>query len=161
MTRSSGSPPQCWPRSSLAAIFGFVVIDLKGDAIVAGLAINLLALGATTFLMRATFGVQGGFYDPNMPGLAPIDIPVLADIPFIGAVVSGQTVLVWVAVAMVARAAGHPVPPPVRAAAAGRWARTPSRLAAWASVSGASSTQQSSRAAHCAALQAPSCPWAS
>ena len=87
---------------AVAAIFGIVVIDLRGDAIVAGLAINLLALGATTFLMSVVFGVKGGFYDPNMPGLAPIDLPLIGDIPGIGAIVSGQTALVWLAVGMVA-----------------------------------------------------------
>ena len=44
----------------------------------AGLAINLFALGATTFLMRTIFGVQGGYYDPTMPGLPEIHIPIVA-----------------------------------------------------------------------------------
>ena len=125
----------------VAAIFGFVVIDLKGDAIVAGLAINLLALGATTFLMRAIFGVQGGYYDPAMPGLAPIDVPLLAGIPFVGAVVSGQTALVWVGVAMVAVLQivlfHHRF-----GSGCGPSARTPLRRAAWASAYGASSMRR-------------------
>ena len=80
----------------LSLVFGVVVVDLKGDAIVAGLAINLVALGSTTFLMRAIFGVQGGYYDPAMEGLAKLDVPVLGSLPVIGAVVNGQTILVWV-----------------------------------------------------------------
>jgi simple sugar transport system permease protein len=83
----------------VALVFGLVVIDFRGDAIVAGLAINLFALGATTFLMRVIFGVQGSYYDPSMPGLPEISIPVLADIPVLGSLLSGQTALVWVALA--------------------------------------------------------------
>jgi simple sugar transport system permease protein len=86
---------------ALSLIFGLFVIDLRGDAIVAGLAINLFALGATTFLMRAIFGVQGSYYDPAMPGLAEIRIPIVEDIPIVGPILSGQTALVWVAVAAV------------------------------------------------------------
>lgn len=86
----------------LALVFGVVVVDLKGDAIVAGLAINLFALGSTTFLMRAIFGVQGGYYDPAMEGLAKLDIPVLGSIPVIGDIVNGQTILVWAAFLFVA-----------------------------------------------------------
>lgn len=85
----------------LALVFGVVVVDLKGDAIVAGLAINLFALGATTFLMRVIFGVQGGHYDPTMEGLAKLDLPLLGDIPVLGPMLSGQTALVWVGFAMV------------------------------------------------------------
>lgn len=86
----------------LALVFGVVVVDLKGDAIVAGLAINLFALGSTTFLMRAIFGVQGGYYDPAMEGLAKLDIPVLGSLPVIGDIVNGQTILVWAAFLFVA-----------------------------------------------------------
>lgn len=85
----------------LALVFGVVVVSLKGDAIVAGLAINLFALGATTFLMREIFGVQGGYYDPTMVGLADLHIPILADIPLLGSMLSDQTILVWVGLAMV------------------------------------------------------------
>jgi simple sugar transport system permease protein len=86
----------------VALVFGVVVVDLKGDAIVAGLAINLFALGSTTFLMRAIFGVQGGYYDPAMEGLAKLDIPLVGSIPVIGDIVNGQTILVWAAFLFVA-----------------------------------------------------------
>jgi ABC-type uncharacterized transport system permease subunit len=85
----------------VSLVFAFVVVDLRGDAIVAGLAINLFALGATTFLMRAIFGVQGGYYDPTMPGLPEITIPVVADIPILGPLLSGHTILVYVGIAAV------------------------------------------------------------
>lgn len=86
---------------AVAALFAFVVVDLEGDPIVAGLAVNLLALGATSFLMRLVFGVQGGYYDPSMPGLPEIAIPGLAGIPILGPVLSGQSALAWLSVAAV------------------------------------------------------------
>ena len=58
----------------LSLVFAIVVVDLGGDAIVAGLALNLFALGLTTYLIRPVFGVQGSFYDPKMPSLPDIHI---------------------------------------------------------------------------------------
>ena len=141
VTRSIGRARRGRGGGGRGAIFGIVVIDLRGDAIVAGLAINLFALGATTFLMRAVFGVQGGFYDPSHARPGALDLPLLGDIPGIGAIVSGQTALVWVAVAHGRGAPGAPVPPPASGCACGRSARTPSPRAASASASAAPSTR--------------------
>jgi simple sugar transport system permease protein len=88
--------------TAIALVLGFVVIDLKGNAIVAGLAINIFALGFTTYLMKPVFGVAGGsFYNPNITGLPDITIPVLSSIPIIGDVISGYSILVYLAVLFV------------------------------------------------------------
>jgi general nucleoside transport system permease protein len=68
-------------------------VSLGGDAIVLGVAINLLAVGLTSFLIRTVFGTRGTFSDPALQGLPDIDlgIPVL----------SGHSLLVylsWLAV---------------------------------------------------------------
>jgi ABC-type uncharacterized transport system permease subunit len=69
---------------------------------VAGLAINIFALGVTTFLMQLVFGVSGGsFYDASLQGLPNIDIPVIKDLPVIGQLVSGYSILVYLAIAAV------------------------------------------------------------
>jgi simple sugar transport system permease protein len=45
------------------------------------------------------FDVAGGsFYDPSLKGLPNIDLPVIGDIPVIGQVVSGYSILVYFAV---------------------------------------------------------------
>src|SRR3954452_6218609 len=80
-----------------AAVFAFVVIDLHGDQVVAGLAINILALGMTTYLVKPVFGTTGSFYDPNMPGLPQIEIPFLSSLPFIGTLTSGFSALTYLA----------------------------------------------------------------
>ncbi|MEV2229914.1 hypothetical protein AB0H69_15245 [Streptomyces phaeochromogenes] len=44
-------------------------LTLRGDAGVLGVAMNLLAVGLTSFLLRTIFGVQGTFDDPSLTGL--------------------------------------------------------------------------------------------
>jgi simple sugar transport system permease protein len=44
-------------------------VTLRGDAVVLGIAMNLLAVGLTSFLLRTVFGVQGTFDDPSLAGL--------------------------------------------------------------------------------------------
>lgn len=71
---------------SLILAVGSVV--LGGDAIVVSIAMNLLAVGLTGFLLRTVFGTTGSFTDPGLHGLAPV--------------LFGQSLLVylaWVAVA--------------------------------------------------------------
>jgi ABC-type uncharacterized transport system permease subunit len=84
----------------VSLVFAFVVVDLGGDAIVAGLAINILALGLTTYLVKPVFGVTGSFYDPQLQGLPDIDLPVIADVPLLGTLVSGYSPLVYLAFAL-------------------------------------------------------------
>lgn len=80
-------------------------VSLGGDAIVLGVAINLLAVGLTSFLIRTVFGTRGTFSDPSLQGLDAVDLPGLKDIPFVGEVLSGHSVLVylsWLAVVALA-----------------------------------------------------------
>jgi simple sugar transport system permease protein len=82
-------------------ILAIAHVSLGGDAIVLGVAINLLAVGLTSFLIRTVFGTRGTFSDPTLHGLDAIDIPGLASIPFVGDVLSGHSLLVylsWLAV---------------------------------------------------------------
>lgn len=84
----------------VALVFAFVVVDLGGDAIVAGLAVNILALGLTTYLMVPVFGVQGSFYDPSLRGLPPLHFPVVEGIPVLATLLSGHSVLVYLALGL-------------------------------------------------------------
>jgi simple sugar transport system permease protein len=84
-------------------LFGFFVIEIKGDAVIIGLAINILALGLTTYAMKPVFGVAGGgYYDPNLQGLPNLTLPVISDIPIIGPIFSGHSIIVYAAWALVA-----------------------------------------------------------
>lgn len=81
----------------VALVFALVVVDLGGDAIIAGLAVNILALGLTTYLVMPVFGVQGSYYDPSLRGLPNVDLPIVDGIPILGALLSGHSPLVYAA----------------------------------------------------------------
>lgn len=78
-------------------LFAYMTIGLKANEIVVGVAINFLALGLTTFALRAIFGVKGAFYDKDMAGLPRWEIPVIKDIPVLGDILSGHSPLVYLA----------------------------------------------------------------
>jgi simple sugar transport system permease protein len=79
----------------VALIFGFFVIQVKGDAVIIGLAVNIFALAFTTYLMRIIFGVTGGYYDPNLQGLPNLNVPLISSLPIIGPIFSGQSIIVY------------------------------------------------------------------
>ena len=79
----------------MAAVFAEFNLRRGGDAIVVSIAINLLAAGLTTFLLRAVFDLAGTFSDPRIAGFEQIHIPVVQDIPVIGPLFSGQSILFW------------------------------------------------------------------
>lgn len=78
-------------------LFAYMTLKMKANEIVVGVAINFLALGLTTFALRAIFGVKGAFYDKDMAGLPRLDIPVIKDIPVLGEIISGHSALVYLA----------------------------------------------------------------
>jgi general nucleoside transport system permease protein len=53
----------------VALILAVVTVDLKADPVVAGVAVNLMAVGLTTFALRTVFHVTGTLYDPRIAGL--------------------------------------------------------------------------------------------
>lgn len=76
-------------------LLGLFVVTLKGDAIVVGIAMNMLASGLSTFLLRSIFGVKGQFKDPRLVPLQKWDIPIIKDIPVIGEIFSGHSWVVY------------------------------------------------------------------
>ena len=81
----------------LASIHGFVVIRWAGDQIVSGLALNLGALGITTYLSRQLFETT---QQQVVPHFTPISVPGLADIPLLGPVLFQQTPFFYIAVGL-------------------------------------------------------------
>lgn len=80
---------------TLSAIFAMFVIDLRVNLIVAGLAINILALGLTAYLLVVMFDARGSFTPSNVSGLPKLVIPGLAAVPVLGKIFSGHGVLVY------------------------------------------------------------------
>jgi simple sugar transport system permease protein len=68
---------------------------LRGNDIVIGISLNLLAAGLTSFLLRTQFGVSGTFSDSAMEGLPRLDVPGIASLPLIGSALGRQNPLVY------------------------------------------------------------------
>ncbi len=90
---------------ALGAFFGLFVVKFKSDEYIIGVALNIFAGGLTVFLLRTIFGVAGAFSGNDaMPiyALPKIHIPLIADIPVLGDLLSGNTLLVYVSWLLVA-----------------------------------------------------------
>ncbi|MBB3043098.1 ABC transporter permease [Nocardioides soli] len=85
-----------------SALLALAVLKFNANDIVASIAINLLAVGLTGFLLQTIFDVRGTYRPEGMHGLPAIDIPWVENIPIIGPAISGQTLLVYVALGLVA-----------------------------------------------------------
>lgn len=83
---------------ALALIFIFFAVLLDTDEFVTGIAINLFTLGATTYLLRQSFGVKGVYAGPGIDPIPNVTLPLLAQIPVLGPILSGQNLMVYVAV---------------------------------------------------------------
>lgn len=84
-----------------AAMFSLFTIRFKSNVFVAGIALNLFGGAFTIFLSRTIFKVNGVFSDPRIVGIPVIHIPLIERIPFVGGIVSGQSLLVYVAYLLV------------------------------------------------------------
>ncbi|QOV18847.1 ABC transporter permease [Blautia liquoris] len=81
--------------------YGVLRLQMGGDNVVCGFAINSFALGATTYLLRTLFKTSGTLSDPKIQGLHKISVPILKDIPVIKYFFTDQTLLVYIAFIMV------------------------------------------------------------
>ncbi|NQS91958.1 MAG: ABC transporter permease [Chloroflexi bacterium] len=75
-------------------LLGVLVIYLKVDQTVSGLSINLLAIGITEFTFRAIRDLADAATVTLLPTL---NIPLLADIPYIGEIFFQQSVFTYLA----------------------------------------------------------------
>ena len=82
-------------------VFGLLITVLKVNVFIAGIVLNIFAGGATVYLLRSLFGVKGTLSDPGIPSVTKVTIPVIDDIPILGGILSGQTVLTYVSWAIV------------------------------------------------------------
>lgn len=83
--------------SSLYALF---VTKFKADYIIASIAMNMLGLGLTSYLLRTMFDVQGAYSPDTIHKLSMINIPVIKDIPILNCL-SGQSIVTYIAIALI------------------------------------------------------------
>ncbi|MBO6636615.1 MAG: ABC transporter permease [Roseitalea sp.] len=84
-----------------AGTFSLLVVTLRANEVVVGLALNILAGGLTISLTKAIFGTRGSIVNPDIVGFAPVNIPIIDDIPGLDRVLSGYTPLVYLAFILV------------------------------------------------------------
>lgn len=81
---------------ALAALFATVSLRLRGNIFFAGLATNLFAAGSTVLLQSYLFGGKGAITLSGMSRLPAVEIPGLSAIPFVGPVLSGHAIFVYI-----------------------------------------------------------------
>lgn len=83
----------------MAFVFAVMVITLKVEQIVTGLAVNLLGAGLSTYWLRAAFAGDG--QTPTIPFFSNAPIPYLSELPYVGPVLFDQKLLTYFAFFMV------------------------------------------------------------
>ena len=83
----------------LGVIHAFLSVALRGNQIVSGTGINILALGLTAFSSEVVWGSRGASASVNSLGF--IDLPILSDIPVIGDILGSHSPLVYLMIIVV------------------------------------------------------------
>jgi len=83
---------------SMSLILGFLSINARANQTVAGVGINIVSLGLTSYLFKIFFTGQGVLRGPT---LSQIPVPLLSEIPVLGPALFNQNTLVYFAFLMV------------------------------------------------------------
>ena len=82
-----------------AALFALCAIKLRGDQVIIGTAMTLLALGLTEVVYQRLFGITG--IAQGVPAFQQIDLPLLSQIPILGPALFSHNILVYIAFLLV------------------------------------------------------------
>lgn len=85
----------------ITMMLAFFALKLKADIILSGIALNLLAVGGTVFLMYTLIRDKGSTSSLATKAFPRINIPWLSSIPVLGDILSGHNLLTYVAFFMV------------------------------------------------------------
>jgi ABC-type uncharacterized transport system permease subunit len=101
---SSGT--QSWPLALLAALitgaaigllFSLAVTRLDANEIVAGLGLNVAVAGLIGFILKDYYQSSGTLRLDDVVMLPRLNLPVIADIPIVGAILSNKDPVTWLA----------------------------------------------------------------
>ncbi|MCL2392716.1 MAG: ABC transporter permease [Oscillospiraceae bacterium] len=76
-------------------IFAFFTLRLRSDILLTGLALSILAQGGTIFILYVITGDKSMSASLNSLQLPFITIPLIKDIPILGALLSGHNIIVY------------------------------------------------------------------
>jgi simple sugar transport system permease protein len=83
---------------ALASLHGLLCLVFRAEQVVSGIALNILALGLTTYALKPVIGSAAA---ASAPTLAKLPLPFLSEIPLIGSVLFNQNPMVYAAYALV------------------------------------------------------------
>ncbi|WP_336800984.1 ABC transporter permease [Kaistia sp. MMO-174] len=95
-----------WPAALVAAalvggllglLMSLTVTRLQANEIIVGLGFNIAVAGLVRFFLKSWYGTSGTLSLPDVAMLPRIHIPVVADIPVLGAIFSDHDPLTWAA----------------------------------------------------------------
>jgi len=82
---------------ALAALLALFNLKFRAHIFIAGIAVTFLAYGLTALLLKGILNQEGVFASDSIPTFPAIELPLIKSIPVIGPLVSGHTLLVYVA----------------------------------------------------------------
>lgn len=85
----------------IGLLMSVVITRLKANEIIVGLGFALATAGIVRFVLKSVYGVSGTYNPPDVVMLPRLDFPGLAQIPIVGAIISGLDPLTWLAWALV------------------------------------------------------------
>lgn len=80
--------------------YALFVVKFQSDEFIIGTALNIFAGGLTTYLLWVIFGVRGTLR--SEAGLPTVDLGILTKIPFLGPILSGNSLFIYLTVILVA-----------------------------------------------------------
>lgn len=80
----------------ISYIMGFFHLKMKVNIIITGFAVNIFGAGVTVFLMKNIFEVTGSYNPDNLETIPTINIPFIKEIPLIGSLLNGHSLMVWI-----------------------------------------------------------------
>ena len=95
---------------ALTAVFGGLFLSIifaefhlrrKGDPIVISIAINILALGLSTYLLRSIFKVSGVFSHPEIEKIPHIQLPIIENVKILDLLINDQSILFYLSIVIV------------------------------------------------------------
>jgi simple sugar transport system permease protein len=85
----------------ISLILAYFTLNLKANIIMCGLAINIMAKGGTVFVLYLLTGNKGASTGLKSYSVPDVNIPVLKEIPVLGAIFSGHNLLTYLSIVIV------------------------------------------------------------
>lgn len=81
----------------MALLLGLFHLKFKTDLFMAGLAVNLMSMGGTVFLLYIITGDKGNSSNVKSLSVPELSLPLIKDIPVLGEILSGHPVFTYLA----------------------------------------------------------------